>query len=486
MTTGRLVKLELENFKSYHGRQIIGPFEENFVAVIGPNGAGKSNLMDALSFVLGIHSGHLRSTNLTDLIYRRSSEDGDGDGEGAGENFENGSRGPKGGKGRSSGRRKDGNANFAKVAAHYCKADGTELVFTRSISANAASEYRLNGRVIPYAEYVQVWEGENVLIKARNFLVFQGDVEAIASKSPRELARLFEQISDSEEFREEYDRCKAALEHTLEESALNFNKKRGMGAELKLVQEQREDVARFEKLMDAKNALKCEYYLWKLFHVEESARKIGAAIEEKERELGGVEGDIKKHEAAWRAVKREQAKRQKELLAAERKAKIAQVELDSEAPKAVKIEERVRFNQHRLAAVNETYQNTVRDIEGKRAEIAMVEGRIAKVQESIALFEEMARHQLEAAQISPELLSRYNELKTVVSQRVAKERLKLESLERKLAPEAALKAQLTDKLAEFESSKLRVDDEKGTLALQQQQVWKCATGCMRRVASWGH
>lgn len=33
--------LELENFKSYAGKQRIGPFHE-FTSVIGPNGSGKS------------------------------------------------------------------------------------------------------------------------------------------------------------------------------------------------------------------------------------------------------------------------------------------------------------------------------------------------------------------------------------------------------------------------------------------------------------
>ena len=46
-----------------------GPFH-SFTAVIGPNGAGKSNLMDAISFVLGVRSVSLRSTALKDLIYR--------------------------------------------------------------------------------------------------------------------------------------------------------------------------------------------------------------------------------------------------------------------------------------------------------------------------------------------------------------------------------------------------------------------------------
>ena len=67
---GRLLRLEVENFKSYRGHQNIGPFKQ-FTAVIGPNGAGKSNLMDAISFVLGVRTAQLRG-NLKDLLYSNS------------------------------------------------------------------------------------------------------------------------------------------------------------------------------------------------------------------------------------------------------------------------------------------------------------------------------------------------------------------------------------------------------------------------------
>ena len=69
---GRLKRLELENFKSYRGVQIIGPFDE-FTAIIGPNGSGKSNMMDAISFVLGVQSKHLRSSSLKELIHKRDA-----------------------------------------------------------------------------------------------------------------------------------------------------------------------------------------------------------------------------------------------------------------------------------------------------------------------------------------------------------------------------------------------------------------------------
>jgi len=36
---GRLKYIELDNFKSYKGKQTIGPFKQ-FSAIIGPNGTG--------------------------------------------------------------------------------------------------------------------------------------------------------------------------------------------------------------------------------------------------------------------------------------------------------------------------------------------------------------------------------------------------------------------------------------------------------------
>lgn len=67
---GRISRIEVENFKSYSGHQHIGPFKD-FTAVIGPNGSGKSNLMDAISFVLGVKTQQLRG-NLRELLYADS------------------------------------------------------------------------------------------------------------------------------------------------------------------------------------------------------------------------------------------------------------------------------------------------------------------------------------------------------------------------------------------------------------------------------
>jgi len=76
--TPRLVieKMVLVNFKSYAGRQEIGPFHKSFTSVVGPNGSGKSNVIDALLFVFGYRANKMRQGKLSELIHNsKGAED---------------------------------------------------------------------------------------------------------------------------------------------------------------------------------------------------------------------------------------------------------------------------------------------------------------------------------------------------------------------------------------------------------------------------
>lgn len=139
---GKIHQIELENFKSYKGHQIIGPFYD-FTAIIGPNGSGKSNLMDAISFVLGVRTGQLRGGQLKDLIYTFDDKDKDL-------------------KGRKA---------FVKLVYRF--ENGSDLLFTRTITSAGGSEYRIDDRVVNWDDYSLRLKSLGILVKARNFLVFQ-------------------------------------------------------------------------------------------------------------------------------------------------------------------------------------------------------------------------------------------------------------------------------------------------------------------------
>lgn len=116
------------------------------------------------------------------------------------------------------------------------------------ISTTGASEYKLNNRVVTYSAYNSALTSHNILVKAKNFLVFQGDVEAVASQSPRELSRLIDQISGSLELAPEYERAKEAQDRATENATFNFTKRRGIAGEIKQYKEQKGEAEKFEGL----------------------------------------------------------------------------------------------------------------------------------------------------------------------------------------------------------------------------------------------
>lgn len=140
MSLGKIHRLEIENFKSYKGSQIIGPFA-GFTAIIGPNGAGKSNLMDAICFVLGVRTIHLLGSQLKDLIYV----------------FDD------------SGNQKKERSALVRLV--YQLADKSEIQFARTITATGASHYFIDGIVVTWDVYNAKLISLDILVKASNFLV---------------------------------------------------------------------------------------------------------------------------------------------------------------------------------------------------------------------------------------------------------------------------------------------------------------------------
>lgn len=65
--------LVLTNFKSYAGRQEVGPFHASFSSVVGPNGSGKSNVIDSLLFVFGFRASKMRQGKISALIHNSTA-----------------------------------------------------------------------------------------------------------------------------------------------------------------------------------------------------------------------------------------------------------------------------------------------------------------------------------------------------------------------------------------------------------------------------
>lgn len=65
---------------------------------------------------------------------------------------------------------------------------GKTTIFSRVITSKGIGEYQINNRTVTFKQYEAMLASIGVLLKARNFLVFQGDVEGMARKSPKQVS----------------------------------------------------------------------------------------------------------------------------------------------------------------------------------------------------------------------------------------------------------------------------------------------------------
>ncbi|KAG6915096.1 hypothetical protein DXG01_013475 [Tephrocybe rancida] len=416
-----LVRIEVCDFKSY--RQTIGPFR-NFTSIIGPNGAGKSNLMDAISFVLGVKSAQLRSSQLKDLVYRgrrlgkTKVEDGseadaiveeDDDGEGEGE----------------------GTAKKAWVLAVYQDADDKEWRFQRTISTTGASEYKLNNKVVTYSAYNAALISHNILVKAKNFLVFQGDVEQVASQSPLALSRLIDQISGSLELAGEYEKAKEAQERATENATFNFTKRRGIAGEIKQYKEQKGEAERFESLCAERDDLILKRNLFKLFQIEESIEDNSRNIVGKNKELAGLRQEQRIHDKALEGARAEQAKVRSTVMQKEKNIKKSEKTLDGKRPDLVAIEAQITHGTRKINNTTKTRDEVARNEQKLRDRVESLEKELGTVRRAAdAAQEEQRKASQHNMALSEDSLEEYRKLKASANVLAIDERQSLERLTR--------------------------------------------------------
>ncbi|GMM32504.1 condensin subunit [Martiniozyma asiatica (nom. inval.)] len=165
-------QLVLHNFKSYAGRQIIGPFHESFSAVVGPNGSGKSNVIDSLLFVFGFRASKMRQSKLSELIHNS-------------ETFPD--------------------LQFCQVDIHFKRVidseiyndelhqltnitqdiPNSELIVSRKATRNNQSIYYINNKLSNYTEVTTMMKEEGIDLDHKRFLILQGEVEMISQMKPK-------------------------------------------------------------------------------------------------------------------------------------------------------------------------------------------------------------------------------------------------------------------------------------------------------------
>jgi len=165
-TGPRLIITHIENdfFKSYAGKQVLGPFHKSFTSIVGPNGSGKSNVIDSMLFVFGYRAQKIRSKKLSVLIHNSDTHP---------------------------------NVQSCTVTVHFMeildKGDdfeevpNTKFSVTRTAYKDNSSFYQVNGKRCQFKDVAKLLRAKGIDLDHNRFLILQGEVESISLMKPKAL-----------------------------------------------------------------------------------------------------------------------------------------------------------------------------------------------------------------------------------------------------------------------------------------------------------
>ena len=422
--------------------------------------------MDAISFVLGIKSSHLRSAHLRDLVFRgrvlrTSKVNGDGSATINRLNSHTIGEAESDGGERTTGSQERNDPKSAWVMAVYEDDAGDEQYWKRTITNQGVSEYRINNGVVTAQQYNDVLETENILIKARNFLVFQGDVEAIASQSPRDLTRLIEQISGSLEYRAEYDRLKEAQEEALENQNYTLHKRRGINSEIKQYTDQKNEADNYAKKADERDNAIVTHVLWKLYHFQKVIEESGAEIQRHQEELKEQRRGIEKYDRYLEEAKKDQAKVGRDVTRMENNIKQKERDIETKENGLVPIAEKIEITNKnlnkynfRIVEISKERDNHANSVNSLTKDLRVVEKAQAQWEHS---FRNLAEQ--EGRELSEADLQKYNKLKEHVNKQTSESQIKVDSLFRQQKADEETVKSLKSKVETTEWQAQKLENE---------------------------
>ncbi|XP_039277022.1 structural maintenance of chromosomes protein 4 [Nilaparvata lugens] len=285
-----ITKIVAENFKSYFGKQSLGPFHQSFTSIIGPNGSGKSNVIDSMLFVFGYRASKIRTKRIGVLVHSS--------------------------KGHS--------ANSCYVSVHFAmvvdKPDGdcetvpnSEFVITRTAYVDNSSFYSLNGKRVQFKEVALRLRENGIDLVHNRFLILQGEVEQISMmkpKSPNEhetgMLEYLEDIVGTSRYKEPIEKLAVKVEELNQERLEKVTR-------VKLAEKERD--AMEGPMKEAVDFLKAENELMhsknKLFQKEINVAKKQMTMKEEEKKV--IDDGMAKMKEELKKYQEERADAEKEV-----------------------------------------------------------------------------------------------------------------------------------------------------------------------------
>ncbi|XP_071440521.1 structural maintenance of chromosomes protein 4 [Hetaerina americana] len=266
-----ITKIVNENFKSYAGVQVLGPFHKCFTAIVGPNGSGKSNVIDSLLFVFGYRAAKIRSKKVSVLIHKSPLYQ---------------------------------DLNRCTVSVHfqqiidqpgegYNVVENSHFCVSRTAFKDNSSFYQINGRRVQFKEVGTLLRSHGIDLDYNRFLILQGEVEQIAMMKAKGLTEhepgmleFLEDIIGTSRFKVPLEKLSVLVEELSEQRAEKYTRVRMVEKEKDSLIEPVKGIIGYLKDENRVTHLKNILYQKEIFDRKEDLRQ-------KEEEKAEVDASIK-------------------------------------------------------------------------------------------------------------------------------------------------------------------------------------------------
>ncbi|EIN14323.1 hypothetical protein PUNSTDRAFT_129962 [Punctularia strigosozonata HHB-11173 SS5] len=429
-------KMALVNFKSYAGRQEIGPFHKSFSAIVGPNGSGKSNTIDALLFVFGYRASKMRQGKLSELIH-------------------NSARYP--------------DLDFCSVEVHFREiidlpgpdafevVPKSQLVVARTAYKDNSSTYTINGRkTVPHPP------GKQFSLK------IVGEVESIALMKPKAtnehdegLLEYLEDIIGTSKYKEPIEEALQQMDQLSEERVEKLNRLRIVEREKNKLDKEKKEAEDYLRLQNEHvRALSrlWQYYIWQcLRNDEQYAHKISRL----DKDLKDLQEQNKDDISHVEMLEKHYEERQQAYEEVRTLAAAAMKDLAANEKQQVSLEERRKHANSKGKKLKKSLQD---DDHARNEALRAIEDNTAKIEKNQMKLEELQDSLVAEEKILDQIADSLRDKTQIFHDQIEKK-------QRELQPwnEKANKAKAELEVAQSERNELSKKAEAAQFAMESAQ-----------------
>ena len=290
----RLTNIRISGFKSFVDKTEI-TLSEKRTGIIGPNGCGKSNIIDAVKWVLGETSKHIRGDSIDDVIFNGTDS-----------------------------RKPNDYANVElifsnienRIGGQYAQYD--EISVKREVTRDGASKYFLNNSHCRRRDILDIFMGTGLGPKSYA-IINQGTASRLIESKPEEFRVYLEEVAGISKYRERKRETENKISHTKDNLERLNDVISEVTKQIKTLERQAIQADKYKKLSEEKKSIKSEILAISIRDFQENIENKNKKIEskktkliKKQSEINSINVQIEKLKMNYQSINEEMNETQKQ------------------------------------------------------------------------------------------------------------------------------------------------------------------------------